>query len=255
MKKSVECWSSLKWSQKLPCENHIWAELQRVGGRYREARKQWEKESQPTVRKDARRAFEAPNRLGVSDALSPLLGWVCVCRLRARKWQSAGGAQRRMWFRVFLTLCGPAARRVSARCQFLAPSKHEECISERPGQDGAGAAALHPNFTPSVEKWATFAQTQPQTLSLLILPRGPPFAQLSEFGLGLLKGAFREAEMWGPLSQHGPKEDETPSVFKQPPDEQRTGKGLLKLVCKHTHRNSETVFQVCNLSFDPVLYF
>ena len=178
------------------------------------------------MRKDARRAFEAPSRLGVSDALSSLLGWVCVCRLRVRKWQSAGEAQRRMWFRVFLTLCGPAARRVSARCQFLATSKHDECISERPGQDGAGAAALHPNFTPSVEKWATFAQTQPQTLSLLILPRGPPFAQLSEFGLGLLKGAFREAEMWGPLSQHGPKEDETPASSNSLQTNKGQGKGF-----------------------------
>ena len=43
--------------------------------------------------------------------------------------------------------------------------------------------------------------------------------------------------------------------FKQSPDEQRTGKGLLKLGRKHMHRSSETVFQVYSLSFDPVTLF
>ena len=34
----------------------------------------------------------------------------------------------------------------------LQSRKCTECISEQPGQDGAGAAVLHPNFTPSCEK-------------------------------------------------------------------------------------------------------
>lgn len=125
--------------------------------------------------KDARRAFEAKNRLGIRDALCPLLGWVCVCHLRVNKWQNAGGAQRTRWFRLFLTPCGPAARSLSKipLSLLLQSKKCPQCTSKQPGQDGAGAAARHPNFTPSHEKWATFAQTKPQTLSLSILPRWP----------------------------------------------------------------------------------
>lgn len=53
-----------------------------------------ERKSQPTVRKDARRAFEAKNRLGIRDALCPLLGWVCVCHLSEQVTGRRGGAQR-----------------------------------------------------------------------------------------------------------------------------------------------------------------
>lgn len=145
-----------------------------MGGRYREVGKQWEKESADHEER-MQEGLLKPKITWGSEMRCVLYWGGSVCHLRVSKWQNAGGAQRTRWFRLFLTPCGPAARSLSKipLSLLLQSRKCPECTSEQPGQDGAGAAARHPNFTPSHEKWATFAQTKPQTLSLSILPRWP----------------------------------------------------------------------------------